>query len=89
MYNFDHPNVLKLLGVCMDGGPAPFIVMPFMANGSLNEYLKKERENLLLDPESTTPENVVRVNMYLGQQYCPLTTSCRFHEKQYFRSSAR
>ena len=66
MYRFDHPNVLKLLGVCMDGGPAPFIVMPFMANGSLNTYLKKERENLLLDPESTTPEDVVRVNMHFG-----------------------
>ena len=53
MYKFDHPNVLKLLGVCLDGGPAPLIVMPFMSNGSLNVYLKKERENLLLDPEST------------------------------------
>ncbi len=59
MYKFDHPNVLKLSGVCMDGGPAPYIIMPFMANGSLSDYLKKERENLLLDPESTKPDDTV------------------------------
>ncbi len=36
MYKFDHPNVLKLSGVCLDGGPAPYIIMPLMANGSLS-----------------------------------------------------
>ncbi len=35
MYKFDHPNVLKISRVCLDGGPAPYIIMPFMANGSL------------------------------------------------------
>ena len=59
MYEFDHPNVLKLLGVCMDGGPAPLIIMPFMANGSLKAYLTKERKNLLLDPVSTSPDDTV------------------------------
>ena len=59
MYKFDHPNVLKLSGVCMDGGPAPYIIMPFMANGSLNVYLKKERDNILLHPESTAPDDAV------------------------------
>lgn len=62
MHKFDHPNVLKLSGVCMDGGPAPYIIMPFMANGSLNNYLKKERENILLDPESTNPDDAVSSN---------------------------
>ena len=42
MSTLDHPNVLTLMGVCLDGGPAPFIVMPFMFNGSLISYLKKE-----------------------------------------------
>jgi len=53
MHEFDHPNVLKLTGVCLDGGPAPFIVMPFMSNGSLLGYLKKERSGLVLEPNST------------------------------------
>lgn len=55
MYKFDHPNVLKLLGVCLDGGPAPYIIMPFMANGSLSAYLKKERQSLCA-PESEEDE---------------------------------
>ena len=41
---FDHQNVLPLLGVCVDAGPAPYIIMPFMSNGSLLSYLKRKRE---------------------------------------------
>lgn len=52
MYEFDHPNVLKLIGVCLDGGPAPYIIMPFMANGSLLSYLRKERKELVLEPSA-------------------------------------
>ena len=48
MATFDHPNVLTLIGVCLDGGPAPYIVMPFMFNGSLQSHLRKERKNLVL-----------------------------------------
>ena len=51
MYVFDHPNVLPLTGVCLDGGSAPFIIMPFMANGCLLAYLKKNRESLLVTCE--------------------------------------
>ena len=59
MYKFDHPNVLKLSGVCLDGGPVPLIIMPFMVNGSLDCYLKREREDVLLDVDSTTPDDAV------------------------------
>ena len=51
MKHFDHPNVLHLIGVCLDAGPAPYVVMPYMANGSLLHYLKKERNNLVLPVE--------------------------------------
>ncbi len=50
MQKFEHPNVLKLSGVCLDGGPAPYVIMPFMANGSLLSYLKEERNTLVLPP---------------------------------------
>ena len=59
MHKFDHPNVLKLTGVCLDGGPAPYIIMPFMTNGSLLSYLKKEREHVLIEPESAACQDVV------------------------------
>ena len=48
MKQFDHPHVMSLIGLCLDGGPAPYLVMPYMANGSLFSYLKRERENLVL-----------------------------------------
>ena len=61
MCKFDHPNVLKLSGVCLDGGPAPYIIMPYMENGSLNTYLKNQRESYLLVPETAEPDDVVSV----------------------------
>ena len=62
MKQFNHPNVMNLIGVCIDGGPAPYIVMPFMANGSLLSYLRKKRANLLLD--ETADEDVVSVILF-------------------------
>ena len=52
MYDFNHTNVLTLTGVCLDGGTAPYIVMPFMANGSLLSYLKKHRNKLVVLPQN-------------------------------------
>ena len=51
MKEFDHPNVLTLFGVCVDAGPSPYIVMPFMAKGSLLSYLRKERHRLILSED--------------------------------------
>ena len=52
MKDFDHPNVMSLIGVCLDAGPGVSLVMPFMANGCLLDYLKKERDNLYLSATS-------------------------------------
>ena len=60
MKEFDHPNVLNLKGVCLDGGPVPYIIMPFMTNGSLLPYLKENRESFVIDPSSTNPSDLVR-----------------------------
>ena len=72
MKQFNHPNVMNLIGVCIDAGPAPYIVMPFMANGSLLSYLRKERPNLLLD--KTTDEDLVRVILFC---FTNLPTACQ------------
>ncbi|CAI8023579.1 Tyrosine-protein kinase transforming protein ros [Geodia barretti] len=43
MRDFDHPNVMKFLGMCFDAPEGyPYIILPFMANGSLLDYLKKK-----------------------------------------------
>ena len=47
MINLNHPNVLALVGICTDGGSVPYIVLPYMANGSLLNYLKKNRTVLV------------------------------------------
>ena len=52
MKDLHHPNVMSLIGVCLDAGPGVSIVMPFMANGSLLDYLKKEREKIYLSDTS-------------------------------------
>ena len=48
MKDFDHLNVLPLLGVCLDLGGAPYILTPFMNEGSLLSYLKRERPNFTI-----------------------------------------
>ena len=58
MSEFNHIHVLTLKGVCLDGGPAPYIIMPFMANGSLLAYLKKNRKSLVISHENADNEDV-------------------------------
>ena len=60
MYTLDHPNVLTLSGVCLDGGTAPYIIMPFMANGSLLAYLKNNRSTLVVSQEAAESDKEVR-----------------------------
>ena len=31
MKALNHPNVMRLVGMCFDAGTAPYIVLPFMA----------------------------------------------------------
>ena len=52
MSTFNHRHVLTLKGVCLDGGPAPYIIMPFMANGSLLAYLRKNRKAFVVSNEN-------------------------------------
>ena len=52
MQSFNHPHVMTLIGVCLDAGPGLALVMPYMANGSLLAYLKKERPNLDLSDDA-------------------------------------
>ena len=54
MKEFSHPHVMGLLGVCLDSGPSPCLVLPFMAGGSLLDHLKKKRSELVLKHDSDT-----------------------------------
>ena len=52
MHKFDHPNVIALLGVCLDAGPSPYIVLPFMANGSVLSFLRENKSSLQLSDDA-------------------------------------
>ena len=39
-----HPNVMEIVGECIDQDSVPFVVMPFMSNVLL-QYLKTNRKN--------------------------------------------
>ncbi len=61
---------MTLIGVCLDGGPEPFLILPFMANGSLASYLRKQQYNLVVvnDTHRNYDEELaqVRSNPWLG-----------------------
>ena len=44
MKRFDHPNIVGLLGVSFDTPDGyPYLILPFMANGNIRDYLKDKR----------------------------------------------
>ena len=65
MKTFDHPNVLPLLGVCIDYDDDDVlkIVIPFMPNGDLRNFLKDNR----VAPNNTheCPEVSLIIILYL------------------------
>ena len=55
MLSFQHPNVMSLIGVCLDG-EMPLLIMPYMSNGSILEYVRHHKQGLLLTSEATDEE---------------------------------
>src|SRR5690349_15501263 len=47
MKDFDHPNILTLVGITLDLENArPYIIMPFMENGDLLTYIRNEANTI-------------------------------------------
>ena len=49
MARFDHPNVMKLLGVSINKNTTLLVIMPYMAQGSLLTFLRKNRDELTFE----------------------------------------
>lgn len=48
MLNFDHPNILSLVGVCFNTADnLPAIVLPYMDNGDLRSFLRAKRAEMV------------------------------------------
>ena len=61
MKDFHHPNVLGLLGVVFNTPDCvPYLVLPFMKNGNLKDYLKSRRMEAL--DFNTLPQVGIKVS---------------------------
>ena len=86
---------MALKGVCLDGGPVPYVILPYMANGSLLSYIRKERNSLVLIEEADTDNGemlsqVSDVNIYGSDLLCVIqctlaiidTYTCRYNSSR-------
>ena len=61
MLSFKHSNVMSLIGVCIDG-EMPLLIMPFMAKGSVLEYVRSNKDGFLfIDDDCNADEVRVQV----------------------------
>ncbi|XP_040033984.2 tyrosine-protein kinase Mer [Gasterosteus aculeatus] len=73
MKDFDHLNVIKLLGVCMEEGaghfPKPMVILPYMSHGDLHSFLLRSRlgESPAFLPTQTLLKFMV--DIALGMEY--------------------
>ena len=67
---FDHLNILKLLGVCFDQEPC-FITFEYMELGDLNKYLRNEAISVSHPSPSLTVQQLLdmAINIAAGLQY--------------------
>ncbi|XP_033835675.1 tyrosine-protein kinase Mer [Periophthalmus magnuspinnatus] len=73
MKDFNHPNVIRLLGVCLEMGPGnfpkPMVILPFMKYGDLHSFLLRSRlgESAMYLPTQTLLKFMVDIS--LGMEY--------------------
>ena len=58
MLSFKHTNVMSLIGVCIDG-EMPLLIMPFMSNGSVLDFVRCHKDELLLTINAMQQEVVL------------------------------
>jgi len=60
--------VMTLIGVCVSVGGGPAIVMPFMENGSLLNYLRRDKKNITVkddqDLETVSCMSLLETNIF-------------------------
>ena len=74
MLNFDHPNILHLLGVCFDTEDHfPLIILPLMSNGDLKSFLIRKRGDGDVDTLPLVCDNTFNILLLL---YMIILTTC-------------
>ena len=68
MKRFDHLNVVGLLGVCFDTPDGyPYLILPFMVNGNVRDYLRKKRVHV--SNMNTLPAVNKKTQQYVSDTY--------------------
>ena len=75
MQQFNHRNVLRLIGVVVEGLTGPSIVMPFMSNGNLSSFLRKNRETNVLPPTANEEDVSLSLSLPPSLPLSPLSLS--------------
>uniref|UniRef100_A0A8C5QLE1 receptor protein-tyrosine kinase n=1 Tax=Leptobrachium leishanense TaxID=445787 RepID=A0A8C5QLE1_9ANUR len=76
MSQFDHPNILKLLGVCLFNEPQ-FIILELMDGGDLLEYLRGARGNTSFQRPLLSPLDLIDISLNICK-------GCAYLEKMHF-----
>jgi serine/threonine protein kinase len=63
MLPLNHPNVMSLIGLCFDG-EVPLVIMPYMSDGSVLDYVQENRENLFFT------DHPLDENVFAAQRKC-------------------
>ena len=77
MLSFKHPNVMSLIGLCFDGD-VPLIIMPFMSDGSVLDYVRQNRGHLYFTQQSS---EVSLLCSYLLYVYSHVCVGCKSSEE--------
>ena len=75
MVSFIHPNVMPLTGVCTEG-QSPLLIMPFMSNGNVLEYVRHHKEELMLTSEATDSKVILKA---LSHNFSILRAAHSYH----------
>ena len=69
MLSFKHPNVMSLIGLCFDGD-VPLIIMPFVSDGNLLEYVRRNRQHLYLTLQSSQDKVILSTHVCTQSNCC-------------------
>ncbi|XP_077993209.1 uncharacterized protein LOC144447178 [Glandiceps talaboti] len=67
MKDFDHQHVLPLLGVCLQRGGIPLIVLPYMKNGDLKSFITNPQKDFVLKDLLTYGLHIAEGMAYLSE----------------------
>ncbi|CAG2215155.1 HGFR [Mytilus edulis] len=70
MKDFNHPNVMSLIGISIAPGEFPLVIIPFMSNGDLLSYIRSANNKPTIKDLVQFGLDVARGMEYLGSIIC-------------------